>query len=162
MAIKWIRIDDRLIHGQVATYWLRKINATQVICVSDTAAANPVQMKMLQMAAPDLKVHVFSVDKFIHVYQKNPIKRDTFLICGSTSDALRMKEGGVPIDYINFGGMRTRPGRISYAHDLCFTEQEEHDLHKLLDGGTEIDYQVDAHGDALPLLEVLQKAKAGK
>lgn len=47
MAIKWIRIDDRLIHGQVATSWLRHVNAEQIICISDAAAKNPVQAQVL-------------------------------------------------------------------------------------------------------------------
>ncbi|QNN59869.1 PTS sugar transporter subunit IIB [Erysipelothrix inopinata] len=93
MAIKWIRIDDRLIHGQVATSWLRHINAEQVICISDKAAANPVQVKVLQMAAPDLKVHVFGVDKFISIFNAQPIKRSTFVIVESTLDVLRLLEG---------------------------------------------------------------------
>jgi PTS system mannose-specific IIB component len=162
MAIVWTRIDDRLIHGQVATYWLRHINADQVICVNDDAAANPVQAQVLKMAAPDLSVHLFPVQKFIHIYQNQPIRKSTFLILGSTSDALALKKGGVPMDYINFGGMRAKEGRVMYHHDLCFTPQEEQDLYELINSGTKIDYQIDAHGEAEDILKVLEKAKAEK
>ena len=75
MAIKWIRIDDRLIHGQVATSWLRHVNAEQIICISDKAASNPVQIQVLKMAVPDVVLHVFSVDQFIKIYRENPIDR---------------------------------------------------------------------------------------
>ena len=40
MAIKSIRIDDRLIHGQVASSWLRYVGAEQILCISDRAAKN--------------------------------------------------------------------------------------------------------------------------
>ena len=159
MAIKWIRIDDRLIHGQVATSWLRHVNAQQIICVDDAAAGNPIQVQVLKMAAPDLVVHVFGVEKFIDVYKGNPIKRSTFLMLGSTVDALKLKEGGVPIDHINYGGMRRREGRHEYAHDLCFTDDEEKALYKLRDLGVKLEYQVAAFDAPTDLVAVFEKEK---
>lgn len=159
MAIKWIRIDDRLIHGQVATSWLRHVNAEQIICISDAAAKNPVQAQVLKMAAPDLIVHVFGVQQFVNIFKKNPIKKSTFMILGSTADALALKKGGVPIDYINYGGMRKRADRHSYAHDLSFSEEEENALYELLEMGVEVDYQIAAFDDPVSLKSVLDKAK---
>lgn len=162
MAIKWIRIDDRLIHGQVATSWLRHVNAEQVICVNDAAAQNPVQAQVLKMAAPDLLVHVFGVQQFVNIYKKNPIKRSTFLILGSTSDALALKQGGVRIDYINYGGMRSRQDRHSYAHDLSFSPEEEQALEELIKMGVQVEYQIAAFDEPVSLESVLKKAKEQK
>jgi Phosphotransferase system, mannose/fructose/N-acetylgalactosamine-specific component IIB len=161
MAIKWIRIDDRLIHGQVATSWLRHVNAQQIICVDDEAANNPVQVQVLKMAAPDLVVHVFGVDKFIEIYKKNPIRRSTFLMLGSTVDVLKLKEGGVEIEYVNYGGMRRRVGRHEYAHDLCFSDAEEIALYKLNELGVKVEYQVAAFDSPTNLITVLKKVKKG-
>jgi PTS system mannose-specific IIB component len=162
MAIKWIRIDDRLIHGQVATSWLRHVNAEQIICISDKAANNPVQIQVLKMAVPDIILHVFSVDHFIKVYRENPIRKSTFLLMESTLDALRLVEGGVDMPYINYGGMRSREGRFSYFHDLCFSKEEEDALYKLLDKGIKVEYQIAAFHAPTPLLEMIEKAKVGK
>ncbi len=160
MAIKWIRIDDRLIHGQVATSWLSHVGAEQIICISDAAVDNPVQTQVLKMAAPSYLVHVFGVDKFIKVYEKNPIKRSTFLIMGSFSDALRLKEGGVPVDYLNFGGMRTTPERtISYDHTVCMSPQEEKDFDRLLELGVKVDYQVAAYDAPVALKKKIEQFK---
>ena len=38
MAIEFTRIDDRLVHGQVVTTWLKKYDIEQVIIVSDAVA----------------------------------------------------------------------------------------------------------------------------
>ena len=159
MSIKWIRIDDRLIHGQVATSWLRHVNAQQVICISDAAANNPVQATVLKMAAPDLSVHVFGVQQFVEIYKKTPIKKSTFMILGSTADALALKHGGVPIDYINYGGMRKRADRHSYAHDLSFSKEEEAALTDLIKEGVQIDYQIAAFDEPVSLESVLKKVK---
>lgn len=159
MAIKWIRIDDRLIHGQVATSWLRHVNADQIICISDKAANNPVQVQVLKMAAPDLKVHVFGVDQFIDIFNKNPIKRSTFMIAESLYDIKRLKDGGVVVDYINYGGQRKRDDRTTYEHDLCFSIDEENALHDLLNEGVKIEYQIAAFDAPVSLKSVLEKAK---
>lgn len=160
MAIKWIRIDDRLIHGQVATSWLRHVNAEQIICISDKAASNSVQIQVLKMAVPDLVVHVFGVDDFIKIYNNNPIKRSTFVIMESTNDALKLKENGVDIKHINYGGMRSRDERKTYAHDLCFSPQEEEALHQLVEQGVKVEYQIAAFDSPVSLLGVLEKVKS--
>lgn len=159
MAIKWVRIDDRLIHGQVATSWLRHVNAEQIICISDAAAKNPVQAQVLKMAAPDLIVHVFGTQQFVDIYKTTPIKKSTFMILGSTSDVLALKKGGVPIDYVNFGGMRKRADRHSYAHDLSFSKEEEEALAELVQLGVQLDYQMAAFDEPVSLKSVLDKAK---
>ena len=160
MAIKWIRIDDRLIHGQVASSWLRHVGAEQIICISDRAANNPVQEQVLKMAAPGYIVHVFGVDKFVRVYQKNPIKKTTFLLVTSTLDLLYLIEGGVDIKSVNFGGMRERKERtIRYNNDLCFTPEEKDALDKLLASGLEINFQMAAYDNPTPLKEYIEQVQ---
>ncbi|MGM0216431.1 PTS system mannose/fructose/N-acetylgalactosamine-transporter subunit IIB [Enterococcus sp. AZ109] len=159
MAIVWTRLDDRLIHGQVASSWLSHVKAEQAIVVDDDAANNEVQRKVLQVAAPAIKVHVFSTDKFIDIYKNKPIKRRTILIIGNTETALKLVKNGVNIDYLNFGGMRGKAGRKEYRYDLCFTEKEMVALEEVLALGTTVDYQMAAYDTPEPLMSVLEKIK---
>ncbi|CAM3653467.1 PTS sugar transporter subunit IIB [Erysipelothrix urinaevulpis] len=159
MSIKLLRIDDRLIHGQVASSWLRHVGADQVICVDDVAASNPVQQQVLKMAAPDLKVHIFSVDEFINILQNHPIKRSTFLILTNTVDVLRLLEAGLDLETINFGGMRSKEGRIAYDHDLSFTDEELKALDAILAKGVDVTYQIAAYNDAVPIKDKLAEVK---
>lgn len=159
MAIKTIRIDDRLIHGQVATSWLRHVNAQQVICVSDKAVNNPVQVQVLKMAAPDLIVHVFGIAQFASLIASKPIKKSTFLLCESLDDLNQLRGFGLEFDRVNYGGQRKRDDRTSYDHDLCFTLAEEEALKAMVEAGIQIDYQIAAFDNPQPLSVVLQKAK---
>ena len=43
MKIGTARIDDRLIHGQVATRWTKETNVSRIIVVSDEVAADHVR-----------------------------------------------------------------------------------------------------------------------
>ena len=60
--IKNIRIDERLVHGQVATVWLRKLKVGRCIVIDDAAAANDLERLMLRSSTPqDIKLSVLSV-----------------------------------------------------------------------------------------------------
>ena len=50
--INHIRLDERLIHGQVAIKWSRHTGVNRIIVANDDAAKNPIIQKSLMMAAP--------------------------------------------------------------------------------------------------------------
>ena len=66
MPLKLVDIDDRLIHGQVATTWIPDYGIESVIIVNDQCANDPVQRSVAGLAVPNIKVSVFTVEKFIH------------------------------------------------------------------------------------------------
>ena len=51
--IKHLRIDNRLIHGQVAVTWMRRINADALVVVNDAVAKDRIQQMALPLAARD-------------------------------------------------------------------------------------------------------------
>jgi PTS system mannose-specific IIB component len=76
---------------------------------------------------------------------------------------LKLKEGGVNITEVNYGGMRERNDRtIRYDHDLCFTAEEEEALKTLVDSGVKIDYQMAAYDAPTPLLTYISQVKKGE
>lgn len=67
---------------------------------------------------------------------------------------------GMPIDHINFGGMRTTPERtISYDHIICFSPKEEEDFNKLADMGVKIEYQVAAYDAPVDMKKKIEQLK---
>ena len=91
MAIDFVRIDDRLVHGQVATTWIKKYEIEQVIVINDLLANDPVQKSVLEMTAPQgIRILLFGVDKFTEVYKNNPIKRKTMLIYTNPEDVYKL------------------------------------------------------------------------
>lgn len=72
MKIVLARIDDRLIHGQVATVWAKVTGCERIIVCDDDVAADTIRATLLkQVAPPGIKSSVVSVDKAIRVYN-NP------------------------------------------------------------------------------------------
>jgi PTS system mannose-specific IIB component len=100
--IKHMRIDNRLIHGQVAVTWKNHIGAQAIIVCNDKVAADPIQKMALPMAARGSKVLVYSIAETIAYAQANP-KETMFVICKHPSDALALIDAGLEIEHVNVG-----------------------------------------------------------
>lgn len=75
MAVRLVNIDDRLIHGQVATTWIKDYGIESVIIVNDAVANDPIQKSVAGLAVPGIKVSIFGVDQFLDVLKKTTIKK---------------------------------------------------------------------------------------
>ena len=72
MVIGLARIDDRLIHGQVATRWTKETNVTRIIVVSDEVAADTVRKTLLTQVDPQgVTAHVVDFANMVRVHS-NP------------------------------------------------------------------------------------------
>ena len=64
--IKLLRIDDRLIHGQVAVYMVKATAADTIVVASDQHATNSVLKMSLTVGKPaGVKMEVLTVEKAI-------------------------------------------------------------------------------------------------
>lgn len=97
MKIGLARIDDRLIHGQVATRWTKETNVNRIIVVSDEVAADKMRSTLLkQVAPPGVTAHVVDVEKAIRVYNNPQYAKDrVMLLFTNPTDVVRLVEGGV-------------------------------------------------------------------
>lgn len=112
MQIPLLRIDSRLIHGQVATSWAKAVKCDAIFAVSDEVANDALRSKLLLQVAPaHLQSYVIPVDKAIKVWH-NPMYADRKVLWLVTkpADIVRLIEGGVDIKEVNVGGMTHREG----------------------------------------------------
>jgi len=100
--IKHLRIDNRLIHGQVAVAWQKYINAKAIIICNDAVAADPLQKMALPLAARQSKVLVFTIAETLQ-YEKDHPDESLFVIAKFPSDALTLLESGVTVESVNVG-----------------------------------------------------------
>lgn len=134
MDIKLLRIDDRLIHGQVAITWAKDTRISRIIVVSDEVAANPIQKTLLSQAAPpDVKANVVTLDKLIEVYF-HPLFMNVkvMLLFTNPSDVVTAYENGVYFNTVNIGGMKFTDGKQMVTHFIS-VDQTDIDAFKTLD-----------------------------
>ena len=117
MDVKLLRIDSRLVHGQVANNWAGSLGAEAILAVSDGAANDELRKTlMLQTGGGKVKVHVLGVEKAARVY-KNP-KYETLkavIVVETPADIVRLLDLGVALSGHEPEAMRRlhagRPGR---------------------------------------------------
>jgi len=100
--IKHLRIDNRLIHGQVAVTWMRRINADAIAVVNDDVAKDRIQQMALPLAARDAKVLVLSHEELQEHVKAHP-EMSLFVIAKFPTDALRILESGLEVAEVNVG-----------------------------------------------------------
>ncbi|MGL5697827.1 MAG: PTS system mannose/fructose/N-acetylgalactosamine-transporter subunit IIB [Kluyvera sp.] len=126
MDIVLARIDDRFIHGQVVTRWVKSFPAERIIVVSDSVAADEMRKGLLiSVAPPEMKASVVTVDKMIRAWHSDKYRGVTaILLFARPGDVLRLVEGEVNIDSVNVGGMIFEDGRQQITRSVSASAED--------------------------------------
>ena len=103
MDIRLARIDDRLIHGQVATVWSKLTGVERIIVISDLVAQDKLRKFLLKEAAPPgIMANVITVQKMIQVYQSGLLaKAKVMLLFTNPQDVETIVRSGVPLHSVD-------------------------------------------------------------
>jgi PTS system mannose-specific IIB component len=159
MKIGLARIDDRLIHGQVATRWTKETNVSRIIVVSDDVAADNMRSTLLkQVAPPGVTAHVVDVEKAIRVYNNPKYAKDrVMLLFTNPTDVVRMVEHGVDITSVNIGGMAFRQGKNQVNNAVSVDEKDIEAFKKLNTHGIELEVRKVSSDSRLNMMDLINK-----
>ncbi|HCR9768973.1 TPA: PTS mannose transporter subunit IIAB [Citrobacter koseri] len=159
MVIGLARIDDRLIHGQVATRWTKETNVTRIIVVSDEVAADTVRKTLLtQVAPPGVTAHVVDVAKMVRVYNNPKYAGErVMLLFTNPTDVERIVEGGVKVTSVNIGGMAFRQGKTQVNNAVSVDETDIDAFKKLNERGIELEVRKVSTDQKLKMMDLIAK-----
>ncbi|MEN4885333.1 PTS mannose transporter subunit IIAB [Enterobacter ludwigii] len=159
MVIGLARIDDRLIHGQVATRWTKETNVRRIIVVSDEVAADTVRKTLLtQVAPPGVTAHVVDVAKMIRVYNNPKYAGErVMLLFTNPTDVERLVEGGVKITSVNIGGMAFRQGKTQVNNAISVDAKDIEAFNKLNARGIELEARKVSTDQKLKMMDLIGK-----
>lgn len=158
--INLVRVDTRLLHGQVATAWTPDSKADRIIVVSDNVAKDEMRKTLIEQAAPSgVKANVVPIKKMIEV-AKDPRFGNThaFLLFETPEDALAAVEGGVPIETINVGSMAHSKGKTMVNNVLSMDKTDVETFEKLRDLGIKFDVRKVPNDSKADLFGLIKKA----
>lgn len=126
MPIVFVRVDDRLIHGQVVVGWTRTVGATHIVVADDDAAGNATQKSLLKLAAPvGVKVSIFTVGDAAAALTGPKLGSDKVMVLVRDPQALLgLMQGGVRLSKVNIGNVRTAPGRERLTKEVAASPEE--------------------------------------
>ncbi|MCD2355592.1 PTS mannose transporter subunit IIAB [Pantoea sp. MHSD4] len=162
MKIGLTRIDDRLIHGQVATRWTKETNVQRIIVVSDEVANDHVRKTLLtQVAPPGVTAHVVDVDKMVRVWNNPKYGQDrVMLLFTNPTDVLRVVEQGVDIKTVNIGGMAFRQGKTQVNNAISVDEKDIAAFRKLNERNIELEVRKVSSDQKLKMMDLIAKVNA--
>ncbi|WP_270640721.1 PTS system mannose/fructose/N-acetylgalactosamine-transporter subunit IIB [Longibaculum muris] len=139
-----IRIDDRLIHGQVATRWATGLKVNRIMIIDDQVAVNETEKSVLRMAAPaGVNTSILQFDKAVaNIKNGNYAGQRVMLVVKSPVILVKMMEAGIQLLPVNVGNMSNRPGTTQYKKSVSMTDEEKVAVEKLLQAGIKVTAQM--------------------
>jgi fructoselysine and glucoselysine-specific PTS system IIB component len=139
--IKLTRIDDRLVHGQVAFTWTPAINADCLVVANDKVAVDEFMKMTLGLAKPAsaklLIKTLADAAKFLNDPRAQNLK--ILVIVNSVRDAAVLAGEVAEIRSINFGGIRTKEGTRPIAKAIAVTDEDVAIIKEMLAKGMELE-----------------------
>ena len=156
-----VRIDTRLLHGQVATAWTKQVKPTRIIVVSDGVAHDELRKTMISQAAPPgVPANVVPIKKMIEV-SKDPRFGATraFLLFENPEDLLECIEGGVDIKDVNIGSMAHSVGKVVVNSAVAMGAEDVKTIEKLQSLGVKFEVRKVPSDSSDDIDALLKKAK---
>jgi len=153
-----LRIDDRLIHGQVITQWNRVCMPTEILVVDDTTYADSFMCQVLLMAVPsDYKGNVLDVESAVR-YLKEPSVGERILILVKTPEVVeQLIDKGVEIKKLNVGGMGRKTGRTTLFRNISSSEEENNCMIRLTERGLIVSIQIVPEDKEVELSKLIRR-----
>jgi PTS system mannose-specific IIB component len=157
MAIALLRVDDRLVHGQVVEGWLPSLKADLIVVVSDSASADPIQSALMKMAMPpSVGLLVLGVVAAAGALSSPQLAaRRALVLVPGPAEALALLKNGVIVDRINVGGLHFTIGKVQLGRALFLDEKDKDALREIAARGVRLEGRPlpsDPEEDLAPML----------
>jgi len=138
--IKMLRIDDRLIHGQVAVVWSKNLGVSRIMVISDEVSKNEVQTTALKMAAPEnIKTFILPVDKALTILNDPRAKKLSILVVMNNPEEVKKVCEGLTkeakpevLDMANYGRVAGNLDSKKKITDTVYLTDEEEEIFRTL------------------------------
>jgi PTS system mannose-specific IIB component/fructoselysine and glucoselysine-specific PTS system IIB component len=139
--VKLLRIDDRLLHGQVAFAWTKSLGVDAIVVANDDVVQDPLIKMSIKMAAPpEVKLAIRSIDDAVKLLEHPKTQEmSMFVVVKNTRDALRLAERTQMIQHINVGGIKKEEGKQMLTRAVFVNDEDIQIFNKLIEMGREVE-----------------------
>ena len=136
-----IRVDNRLLHGQVVQYWLPFLEVDRLIIADDDAASNPAMTAVYRMAVPKrVDLAVVPVEDLLETLQEKKATT-TMVLVGDVFDAARAKMCGLSFKRLVIGNVHAAEGRDRITDSVYLSPEEVASLVEFKKAGGAVEIQ---------------------
>ncbi|MEF9962338.1 MAG: PTS sugar transporter subunit IIB [Erysipelotrichaceae bacterium] len=159
MAIVDVRIDDRLIHGQVCGYWIPHFQVERIVIVDDEIVKDSVRKTALKFGCPGkVALAILGTESASEKFKRHLDKGSRVMIlCEGPKPLLKMVEAGYKIDSITIGNMSSKEDTIAIKKTLFVSPKDKEMFLKLADAGVKLISQMTPSDAKEDFVEMLKK-----
>ncbi len=156
MPIVLVRVDERLVHGQVLEGWLPRTRAQELIVANDSLAQDCLQKTIIQSAVPyTIRLVIDSVEgiaSFLRRHGSSDVRR--MIIVDNPVDALRLRRAGVRFSELNLGNVISNEVSVCLSRSVSLGGDNLCALRKILKEGVHVSIQAVPFEAPLDIVEV--------
>ncbi len=140
MSLVLVRIDNRLVHGQILEAWVPAVNANCIVVANDQAASSPFQRALLEASVPrGIKVVVDGVKESSQILGSGELDNyRVLLLFANSQDALAGHRQGVDFTNLNLGNMHAGEGKMKLCCTIALAPEDIENLQELETDGVRI------------------------
>ncbi|MEO0092000.1 MAG: PTS sugar transporter subunit IIB [candidate division WOR-3 bacterium] len=155
-----IRVDDRLIHGQVTAGWIRPLAIERIVLANDTVANDEWEREIYTLAVPpEIELKIETIEKTIDLLKNSQDNKKTMVLVNSLKDALRIVEGGISVEKLNIGGLHYQEGKKAFANYIFLSDEDVEYAKRIIDYGVKLEGREIPGAPVINLNELIKKAQ---
>ncbi len=141
MAFVLVRIDDRLIHGQVTVAWGSQLNPDVIVLVNDDVASTEWKRELYSTTdTMGARIDVLGIESFLErLAGAEWQEEDAILVVNSAADLLALMRGGLSTESVNVGGMHFTEGKREVLQYVYVDDDDVRDLLDISDRGAALE-----------------------
>ena len=144
MSICAARVDERMIHGQVAMVWTNVVGANRILVANDEVVKDDLKIEGLKSAKPaGIKLSICSIQRAIENLKNNKYGEDNvFMITRNIPDMADIINGGVDLKEFNVGNISSKDGSRQIKKSVNVTPKDVDIIKNLINKGVKITAQM--------------------
>ena len=149
--VKLVRVDHRLLHGQVVFIWTASIGVDCILIANDDVANDPIQKGILKLSQPTgVKLIFKSVKDSIEALNSGITdKYNLMIITSNVDDGYELASKVEQIRSLNLGNVKLRENTHNLSKLVHVTYEEEKKLKALAAAGIEVEIRAVPNDDKI-------------
>ena len=136
MSLSLIRVDDRLIHGQVVEAWVPALDICEIVVVSDEIVEDDMRKTIMRFATPDdIELKIMSVKDAVNYFPiADKSNLNVFVLVPGLKEIVDLLDGGAKLSDLNIGGMHYSAGKNQSIGRAIFLSDDDSEYLKNIAG----------------------------
>ncbi len=140
MSIDLVRVDNRLIHGQILEAWVPFVHADHIVVVDNEAATDDLKRSILELATPsNIKLEIVTIQDAIRMYNEGQFAGRCIVLFSGPCQAYEAYLAGFAFQSLNVGNVHFATGKTRVSRSVCVNREEMDVLQELARLGVEVE-----------------------